>query len=97
MEELFAMLKNELNITWDDEETDLRLSRIVANAVITMNFKLGADIDYTENGMEQELFLAYCVYVWNDCANEFDENYLNDIYQLRQKYEVKHYGENKDS
>ena len=97
MEELFAMLRNELNITWNDDETNLRLSRIVANAVETMNFKLGANIDYTQQGIEQELFLAYCVYVWNNCANEFDTNYLNDIYQVRQKYEVLQYGEQEDN
>lgn len=96
MEILFKLLKNELNITWEEEETNLRLSRIIANAMLTMNRKLGLDIDYTESGQEQELFLAYCVYVYNNCANQFDENYLNEIMQIRQYYEVKQYEESED-
>lgn len=96
MEVLFNILKNELNITWDDEETTLRLSRIIENAVPIMNRKIGADIDYSEVGQEQELFIAYCVYLYNNCGNQFDENYFNEIMQLRQYYEVKQYEENED-
>lgn len=95
LETLFLMLKNELNITWDEEETNLRLSRIVENAVLTMNRKLGATIDYSEPGQEQELFIAYCMYVYNNCANQFDEHYLNEIMQIRSIYEVKQNEESK--
>lgn len=97
MNKLCKLLKNELNITWDEDESDIRLNRIVDNAKIALNEKLGAEIDYTEDGREQELFLAYCVYIWNNCANEFDDAYLNEIYQIRQKYEVLQYAKNKDN
>lgn len=90
MEELLLqMLRNELFITWEDEETMMRLQRIILSAIPTMNYKLGvSDIDYSEDGMEQNLFINYCVYVYNGCANEFDENYFNEIMQIRQYYEV---------
>ena len=97
MDLLLVLLKNELAITWDEEETNIRLMRIVENAVSTLNFKLGADIDFSEAGMEQELLLNYCVYAWNNCVNQFDENYFNEIMQLRHKYEVMNYEENKDN
>ena len=89
-ETLLQMLRNELAITWNDEETNMRLERIILNAIPTLNFKLGidTDIDYSEDGMEQNLFINYCVYVYNGCANEFDMNYFNEIMQLRLKYEV---------
>ena len=90
---LYETLRNELNITWDDEETESRLIRIITNAVVTMNRKIGSDIDYSIAGPEQELFLAYCVYVYNNCANQFDENYLNEIMQIRSIYEVEQYEE----
>lgn len=90
---LVDILKNELFITWDDEATNKRLQRIVSNAIPTMNHKIGSDIDYTREGMEQNLFMNYCVYVYNGCANEFDENYFNEIMQLRQIYEVLNYDE----
>lgn len=85
---LVDILKNELFITWDDESTNKRLQRIVSNAIHTMNYKIGSDIDYTVPGMGQNLFMNYCVYVYNGCANEFDDNYFNEIMQLRQLYEV---------
>lgn len=89
MEELLLqMLRNELFITWEDEETIMRLQRIILNAIPTMNYKLGADIDYSEDGIEQNLFINYCVYVYNGCANEFDTNYFNEIMQVRMRYEV---------
>lgn len=93
MGDLYETLRNELNITWYDEETESRLTRIITNAVVTMNRKIGSDIDYSIAGPEQELFLAYCVYVYNNCANQFDENYLNEIMQLRSIYEVEQYEE----
>lgn len=85
---LVDILKNELFITWDDEETNKRLQRIVSNAIQTMNYKIGSDIDYTAEGMAQNLFMNYCVYVYNGYANEFDENYFNEIMQLRLLFEV---------
>ena len=90
---LVDILKDELFITWDDETTNKRLQRIVANAIQTMNHKIGSDIDYTIEGMEQNLFINYCVYAYNGCANEFDNNYFNEIMQVRALYEVLGYDE----
>ena len=39
--------------------------------------------------------MNYCMYVWHDCSNEFDKSYLNEIYQIRNKYKVKRYVEKK--
>lgn len=91
LEYLIELLRNELNITWDDNETSIKLSRIVRNATSSLNYKIGADIDYSESGQEQELLITYCVYLYNNVSNEFDANYFNDIMQLRHKYEVKQY------
>lgn len=89
MEEiLLQLLRNELYITWEDDETNMKLERIILNAIQTMNYKLGATIDYSTDGIEQNLFINYCVYVYNGCANEFDVNYFNEIMQVRYKYEV---------
>ena len=81
MDNLLQRLKEKLNITWTEEET------ILEDAVLTLDYKLGADVDYS-SGMERSLLLNYCMYAWNNCENEFDDNYFNSIMQLRQKYEV---------
>lgn len=88
---LLDSLKSKLNITWDDEDTNNKILDMIEDAKSILDYKLGADIDYSKHGMEHRLFLNYCLYEWNDCVNEFDTNYLNEIYQLRAKYEVMNY------
>ena len=88
---LAELLKNELMITWDDDETTIRINRIIRNAVSSLDNKLGVKINYAECSQEQELLIAYCVYLYNNTGNEFDINYQNDIMQLRAKYEVQQY------
>ena len=93
MSALIDQVKRKLNITWDDEDTDARVADIVDSAQISMRHKLGLpdEFDFADKGQENNLFLAYCLYEWNHAAHEFDANYLNDILQVRQKYEVKAY------
>ena len=88
---LIELLRNELYITWEDDETEVKLQRIVKNGIKAMDYKLGGNINYNEAGLEQELLIAYCVYVYNGCGNEFDEAYQNDIMILRHKYEVQQF------
>lgn len=93
MEELIKLVKNELKITWSDPDTDKEMEMLVADAIPTMNYKLGvkeADADYLVPGQERRLFLNYCRYARNNCLEDFDMRYLNDILQLRSKYEVKY-------
>ena len=55
---LVGKLKQKLNITWNDEKTDRKLSDIVSDAEAVMNHKLGAEIDYSapESGIGRTLF-----------------------------------------
>lgn len=86
---MLECVKRKLSITWSDEDTDAKLQDIIDDAREAMNHKLGAEIDYTAPGMERQLFLAYCMYVWNNCEDEFDKAYLSEILTIRHKYEVK--------
>lgn len=87
-EALLKELKIKVNVTWEDEDTELRLNSIIENAKATLDYKLGAEIDYSIPGIEKSLFLNYCMYAYNNCLNEFDKNYLSEIYQIRIKYEI---------
>ncbi len=88
---LLAQVKRKLNITWSDDDTDARVNDIITSAQPIMRHKLGisdADFDFGAAGAENALLLSYCLYEWNNAANEFDDNYANDILQTRAKYEV---------
>lgn len=90
---LTDLVRGKLNITWSDPDTDARVLSLVANAQPIMRHKLGLsdDYDFMTPGQEQNMLLAWCLYEWNHAAAEFDENYGNDILQVRQKWEVKRY------
>lgn len=88
---LLAQVKRKLNITWSDTDTDSRVSDIIQEAQSVMSFKLGitdASFDYSVAGIENVLFKAYCLYLYNHCENEFDTNYTELLLQARSKYEV---------
>lgn len=92
---LYGQVRRKLNITWEDDETTARIEEIVESAIPAMVYKLGIadpDFDFSSPGMERNLFLAYCLYEFNHALNEFDENYANDIAQVRAKHEVEFYG-----
>ena len=90
-EALLQQVRRKLNITWSDPDTDNRVSDIANQAKSVMLFKLGITddaFDFSEAGIENVLFLAYCLYLYNHCENEFDDNYLGMILQARSKHEV---------
>lgn len=90
-ETLLKQVKRKLNITWDDADTNDRVTDIINQAEAVMSFKIGipAGFDYSTGGIENMLFLAYCLYLYNHCENEFENNYVSEILQARSKYEVK--------
>ncbi|MFI3210908.1 MAG: hypothetical protein R3Y64_07655 [Peptostreptococcaceae bacterium] len=92
---LLEELKLKLNITWDDEDTYSKLNTIIIDSIDILNYKLGSNIDFMQNGMEHSLFLNYCMYAFNNCEAEFDSNYKSEIMQLRRKYEVLGYENSK--
>ncbi len=87
-----AQVKRKLNITWSDEDTEARVSDIIEEAKSVISHKLGitdpATFDFSVPGIENVIFKAYCLYLYNHCENEFDNNYLDDILQARAIHEV---------
>ena len=49
--DLLADIKNYLNITWDDEATDKKISGLIASGMAYLNGKLGEEGDYTQDGL----------------------------------------------
>jgi hypothetical protein len=98
--ELVLQVKRKLNITWSDEDTNARVNDIINMAIPDLIRKLGItdnNFDFSIPSTENKLFLAYCLYEWNQCINEFDDNYANDIAQVQRKNDVAHYKQSEDS
>lgn len=97
MERLVEQVKRKLNITWEDDSTDNRVSDIIQSAIPNLIEVLGiadTEFDFSEAGTENTLFLAYCLYEFNHSLNEFYDNYSNMIGQTRAKHEVAYFLEN---
>lgn len=91
METLIRQVKRKLNITWSDPETDARVEDIINSAIPDLFHRLGivdTAFDFSVASAENTLFLAYCLYEWNHCLNEFEDNYARMIAQVRAKHEV---------
>lgn len=91
---LTGQVRRKLNITWEDDDTTARIEEIIESAIPTLIHKLGIadpEFDFSNPGMENNLFRSYCLYEWNHCTNEFDDNYANEIAQVRAKHEVEKY------
>lgn len=93
-ETLLEQVRRKLNITWNDTDTDNRVADIMRQARAKMLKILGitdTEFDFAGDSMENMLFLAYCLYLFNHCENEFDDNYREDILTVRANYEVEQY------
>ena len=90
---LLSQVKRKLNVTWDDDDTTARIEEIIESAIPDLVYKLGVsdDFDFSVAGMENTLFLAYCLYEWNHTLEMFDSNYSRMIAQVRAKHEVEQY------
>jgi hypothetical protein len=95
---LLDTLKNYLDITWQDEHTDAKLSGILARAQTKICAYAGYDLEFTEGTDELQLLLDMCRYVYNNASEDFETNYLADLLMLRAKYKViEHESETEDT
>ena len=88
---LLGQVRRKLNITWEDEDTTARLEEMIESLIPDMIHMLGIkdpSFDFSEAGVENTLFLAYCLYEWNHALSDFDLNYERMIAQVRAQHEV---------
>ena len=94
-------IKNYLNITWEDEDTDGKVRGAAARAqssvrelisAVNMQFVDLSAEESTESessGTEAEqLFLDACRYIYNDAYEDFRKNFAETIRSQRIKYSV---------
>lgn len=90
-EALLVQVKQELDITWSDKDTDKRMNNIAlaSGHTIAHQIGVGQNFDFSEPGIENTLFLALCLYLWNKIEIKvFYENYRPLILQARAIHEV---------
>ena len=78
---LLELVKEELRITWDDEDT--RLISMIERAKASLNKLMGIELDYEKPGPAQDLLLARCRYDYNNALEYFEQNFAREILRLQ--------------
>ena len=74
-EGLLSDVKNYLNITWDDDATDAKVSGLIASGMVYLNAKYGEEADYTADGMPRTLLMEYVRYARDSALDVFENNF----------------------
>ena len=74
-EGLLSDVKNYLNITWDDDATDTKVSGLIAAGMVYLNAKYGEEADYIADGMPRTLLMEYVRYARDSALDVFENNY----------------------
>lgn len=82
-EGLLADVKNWLDITWEDDATDTKVSGLIASGMVYLDGKLGEAGDYTLDGLPRTLLLEYCRYGRDSALDVFENNYQSMILDMQ--------------
>ena len=88
---LLADVKNQLDITWDDEATDKKISGLIAAGAAYLDGKLGAEADYTLDGMPRTLLMEYVRYARDSALDVFEGNYLPMLLSMQHDKAMENY------
>lgn len=96
-EQLTALLdlcRLDLQITWNDDDTNARILTYIKNGVRKIKDKTGVlDEDFNAGGKANDLFLAYVRRAMSGDTSTFEADYLSDIIALQTDYEVNEYAD----
>lgn len=89
---LYQQVARRCYVTSDDQLIVERLTSIIKNAEFSVKKLLGihnSEFDFSLPSAENELFLNYCFYRWNNRSQkEFENNYIGDILGIRTNNEI---------
>lgn len=82
----YSAVKRKLSISWDDQQTDLRVADVMDATTAWLNSRLGfpATHEFTStDGEPWPLFLNACLYEWSNALDAFAESYAAEIRSCR--------------
>ena len=88
---LLDAVRNYLDITWQDDAGDLKLSGIILRGMKYIDSVAGTELDYTVEDKPRELLFDYVRYVRSNALDEFAKNYQHELLTLQIQKEVEAY------
>ncbi|SDP88808.1 hypothetical protein SAMN04515624_1542 [Eubacterium maltosivorans] len=92
-EGLLDDVKNYVDMTWEDPESEKKLSGIIARGMAYINRIAGSEQDFTEEAKPRELLFDYVRYVRAGALDEFAKNYLSELLALQIDKKVERYAD----
>lgn len=90
---LLEDIKNYLDITWDDEATNDKVSGLIASGIVCLNTKNGTEADYTADGAPRTLLFDYVRYARDGALDVFENNFRSQILAMQNETGVAAYVE----
>lgn len=91
MEGLLSDVKNYLDITYEDPETDKKIMGIIQRGKKYLDKHAGTEQDYSEEGTARALLFDYCRYARGNVLEMFEENYMSDLISMRAEAQADEY------
>lgn len=77
--ELLDEIENDLDVTWSDEATDRKYTRLIADGMAYLTGKIGGTPEFSGPGEAQTLLREYVRYARDEAQDVFESNYLSRI------------------
>lgn len=85
---LLGDVKNYLDVTWEDGDTDRKLSGLIALGTAYLDDKAGAEQDYARDGYGRALLLEYVRYARDGAMDVFENNYRHMLLAMQHQRRV---------
>lgn len=76
---LLAAIKTYLQITWEDANTDARITELIVSGAAYISSKMTGDVDYNTPCIERTLLFEYVRYARDGALDVFENNYRSLI------------------
>lgn len=88
-EGLLSAARNYLDITWEDDAGDHKITGILERGIQELNNIAGIELDVASETVERQLLLDYCRYARSNALDEFRRNYKSELVMLRIRHQVR--------
>ena len=82
-DEMLQDVRNYLDITFSDADTDKKLIGIIERGMVYLNDIAGTELDYSKEATPRALLLDYCRYARNNVLELYEQNFSTDLISLR--------------
>ena len=79
---LLEDVKDYLNITWEDEKTDKKITGYINRGMARLQFIAGAPLDFILEDSPRSLLYDYCRYANSQALEVFETNFQSQLLEL---------------